>query len=59
MSDKGNSKPTVSGTAKIANVHGEVPNIRFSAPPPPPKKKWAYTLELISLYIYDTTKATK
>lgn len=39
MSDKESSKPTVSGTAKIANVHGEVPNIRFSAPPPPPKKK--------------------
>ena len=39
MSDKGNSKPTVSGTAKIANVHGEGPNIRFRAPPPPPKKK--------------------
>ena len=39
MSDKGNSKPTVSGTAKIANVHGEGPNIRFRAPPPPPNKK--------------------
>ncbi len=39
MSDKGSSKPTVSGTAKIAKIHSEVPNIRFSAPPPPPKKK--------------------
>lgn len=39
MSDKSSSKPTISGTANIAEIHGEVPNIRFSAPPPPPTKK--------------------